>query len=72
MQLEEPIASSSSSITAGRFSIPWTISLTWRSNVGRWSMISLLDSQYPAWYRKYVVMIGIEPGSAVRLWQKIF
>jgi hypothetical protein len=38
----------------------------------RWPMISRLDSQYPAWYRKYVVMIGIDPGSAVRLWQKIF
>ena len=45
MQLEEPTASSSSSITAGRFSIPCTISLTWRSNVGRWETISLLVSQ---------------------------
>jgi hypothetical protein len=66
MHADAPIASSSSSITAGCRSIARAISSIWRRKVPRWPRIWPVLSQKPSWDRKNVVNTGIEPGSTTK------
>ena len=73
MHLEDPTPSISSRNTAGRLPVAAAIASIRLRKSGPAAESWLRVAQPPtAGCRKYVVNTGIDPGSAVRLWQKIF